>query len=96
MTAESKRLISILIGVVLLLCIPLISMQYTSEVKWTILDFVVAGILLIGAGFTCEVAMRKIKKVKHRIITFVGILFGLLIVWLELAVGIFGTPLAGS
>ena len=93
---ENKRLRGIVLTVVVLLLIPLIAMQFTNEVNWTLFDFVIAGVLLLGTGFICELVIRKVKKTNHRIILCGGILAALLLIWIELAVGIFGTPLAGS
>jgi len=93
---ENKRLIGIVLTVVVLLLIPLIAMQFTNEVNWTLSDFVVAGALLLVTGFICEIVIRKVKKTNHRIILCGVILAALLLIWIELAVGIFGTPLAGS
>ena len=92
---ENKRLIGIVLTVVVLLLIPLIAMQFTNEVNWTLFDFVVAGVLLLGTGFICELVIRKVKKTNHRILLCGVILAALLLIWIELAVGIFGTPLAG-
>jgi hypothetical protein len=93
---QKKRLIGILIAVPALLLIPLIAMQYTDEVKWSLFDFVVAGILLAGVGFTFEFIMRKIKVTKFRIAACFGLLLVFLLIWIELAVGIFNTPFGGS
>ena len=93
---KNKRLKIILTSVLILLFIPLIAMQLTDEVNWTILDFIVMGILLISTGFLCEFIMRKVNKINYRIALFIIILVGLLIVWAELGVGIFGTPFAGN
>jgi hypothetical protein len=71
-------------------------MQFTNEVSWTLFDFVVAGVLLLGTGLVCELVLRKIKKMEHRIILCSVILVPLFLIWAELAVGIFGSPLAGS
>jgi ABC-type proline/glycine betaine transport system permease subunit len=54
------------------------------------------GILLLGTGLLCEFVMRKVKKREHRILICGAILVVLFIIWAELAVGIFGTPFAGS
>ena len=43
-----------------------------------------------------ELVLQKVTKKQHRIILCLAILFVLLLVWAELAVGIFGTPFAGS
>jgi len=93
---QNKRLIGIVLTAALLLFIPFIAMQFTNDVNWNLFDFIVAGVLLFGTGLTCEFVMRKVKKMKHRIAICAGILVMLLLIWAELAVGIFGTPLAGS
>ncbi|WP_205728792.1 hypothetical protein [Flavobacterium rhamnosiphilum] len=93
---ENKRGIGIVLTVVFLLLIPLIAMQFTNEVNWNQSDFVVAGVLLLGTGLICELVMRKVKKIDHRIILCTVILAALLLIWIELAVGLFGTPFAGS
>jgi Kef-type K+ transport system membrane component KefB len=96
MIMENKRGIGIVLTVVFLLLIPLIAMQFTNEVNWNQSDFVVAGVLLLGTGLICELVMRKVKKTNHRIILCAVILAALLLIWIELAVGLFGTPFAGS
>ncbi|MGI8582966.1 MAG: hypothetical protein ACR2KX_12250 [Chitinophagaceae bacterium] len=96
MNNKSKRLIGIVLTVVLLLLIPLIAMQFTNEVKWTLSDFVVMGALLLGTGLMCELVLRKVKKIGHRFAICAALLVALFLIWAELAVGIFGTPFAGS
>ncbi len=86
---ENKRLIGILLTVALLLLIPLIAMEFTDEVNWTLLDFIAAGVLLLATGLMCELVLRKVKKTKHRIAICLAILAMLLLIWAELAVGIF-------
>ncbi|MGB5667516.1 MAG: hypothetical protein WBM53_11745 [Maribacter sp.] len=93
---KSKRLKFILLTLAILLLIPLIAMQFTAEVNWTPFDFVVAGFLLIGTGLIFDLVIRKIKNIKYRIATSLVLLIALLLIWAELAVGIFGTPLSGS
>lgn len=96
MITHNQRLISIVITVALLLLIPLLAMQFTSEVVWTSFDFVIAGVLLLSTGLACEFIMRKVKNIKYRIIICGVILAMFALIWIELAVGIFGTPFAGS
>ena len=93
---KNKRLKIILTAVPILLLIPFIAMQFTDEVVWTSLDFVVMGILLLSTGLLCELVLRKVTKMKYRIVLCIAILVGFLILWAELAVGIFGTPFAGN
>jgi len=93
---NNKRLTFILITATILLLIPLVAMQFTEEVNWTLADFLVAGVLLYGTGLLCELILRKVKKVKLRIALCIAIIIVLLLIWAEMAVGIFGTPIAGS
>ncbi|AZI39377.1 hypothetical protein [Epilithonimonas vandammei] len=79
-----------------ILSIPLMAMQFTKEVNWTISDFLVMGILLFTTVFTIGFVLKKFKTLKSRLILIVGIVVLLALVWAELAVGIFGSPLAGS
>ena len=96
MILQNKRLVGILLTVAFLLLIPFLAMQYTNEVNWTVSDFIVAGVLLLGTGLACELVLRKVKKASYRIAICAAILVALLLIWIELAVGIFGTPFAGS
>lgn len=73
----------------MLLLIPFIAMQFTDEVNWALLDFVVAGVLLLGTGLLCELALRRVKKIKYRIAICATLLLAMLLIWAELAVGIF-------
>jgi len=86
---QRNRLLIISFITALLLLLILIAMQFTKEVNWTLSDFVVAGVLLFGTGLICELAIRKIKNTKYRIVTIIAVLLVLLLVWAELAVGIF-------
>lgn len=96
MITHNQRLIGIVIIVALLLLIPLVAMQFTNEVNWTLSDFVVMGVLLLGTGLLCELVMRKVNNIKYRVAICGVILAALVLIWIELAVGIFGTPFAGS
>ena len=93
---QSKRLIIILLISFSLLLIPFLAMQFTNEVNWTITDFIVAGSLLVGTGLICEIIMRKIKNMKFKWGLIVAILIIVILIWIDLAVGIFGTPFAGN
>ena len=93
---KDKRLIIIVLTSAILLLIPLIAMQFTDEVNWTLSDFVVAGVLLLGTCIMCELVIRKVKKIKYRIAICIALMVALLLIWAELAVGIFGTPLRGQ
>jgi hypothetical protein len=93
---QNRRLKKIVISVMIILSIPLIAMQFTNEVNWELSDFIIAGILLLGTGLICEFIMRKVKTKENRIALCLVVITILLLVWAELAVGIIGSPLAGS
>jgi hypothetical protein len=71
-------------------------MQFSSEVNWSFFDFLVMGVLLLGVGLIFEVVLRKVPNKANRIALIAIILIVFLLIWAEIAVGIFGTPFAGS
>lgn len=93
--ARNKGIVRILIGTTLILLVPLVAMQFSDEVDWKLPDFIIIGSLLIGTGFLYELTAKKIRA-KYRVAVGVVLLAVLLLIWTELAVGIFGTPFAGS
>jgi peptidoglycan/LPS O-acetylase OafA/YrhL len=95
MTLQNKRLFILPLSVVALLLIPFIAMQFTQEVNWTWFDFAVAGTLLTGTGLLCQLVIKKIRNRQYRFVICAVLIAALLIVWGELAAGIFGTPFAG-
>jgi hypothetical protein len=91
MLIQKKRFIFILLLVVLILLVPFIAMQVSGEVNWSVNDFIIASILLIGAGLLIEFALQKAKNKNYRIAAVILVIMIFIIVWVELAVGIFGT-----
>jgi hypothetical protein len=96
MEFENKRLIGIVAGVGALLSIPFLVMKLGGDMRWSIFDFIVAGVPLLCTGLAIEFVLRKVQSTAHRLAICAVILFILFIVWVELAVGLIGTPLAGS
>lgn len=92
----NKRLLIIMTIAAILLSIPFLGMQFTDEVNWDIKDFTIMGILLFGTGLLCELVFRVVKSFHNRVILCGAILIIFFLIWAELAVGIFGSPLAGS
>lgn len=80
----------------LILLLPLIAMQFTDEVNWSLSDFIIASILLAGIGFSCYVVINGMKKSFTQTLVGILLVIAVLLIWMELAVGIFGTPFAGS
>ena len=79
-----------------ILLVPLIAMQFTSEVDWSIEDFITMGILLFGMG-SLFVGIARVVPSKYRVLAAIACTAALLLLWAHLAVGIVDTwPLAGS
>jgi hypothetical protein len=96
MATRNIRLTAILTFAFLILLVPAVAMMFTSEVNWSVSDFIVAAVLLFGTSLSIELVMRAVKRNELRIILAILILSVLLLVWAELAVGVFGTPFAGN
>jgi hypothetical protein len=79
-----------------LLLIPLIAMHYSDEVHWTLIDFAIMGVLLLIAGMWTQRVVHKVKSFPRRATYIILVILLFLLVWAELAVGIFGSPLAGN
>lgn len=80
----------------LLLLIPLIGMFVSNEINWSFFDFIVMGILILSMSFGIKQVLKATKNIKYRILIIALILILFLLIWAELAVGIFDTPFAGS
>jgi len=96
MISPNKRLAGSVLVVVGLLLIPFLAMRFTNEVSWSRADFITAAVLLLGTGLMCELVLRMVKTFEYRLVLCAAILIVLALVWIELAVGLFGTPFAGS
>ena len=84
-------------GLALLLLLPALAMQLGAEgVDWSASDFVIMGVLLAALGLGIEAAVRLLTGWRNRLIAIGAVLIVFLLIWIELAVGVFGTPFAGS
>jgi hypothetical protein len=75
-------------GTVVLLLLVAAAMQFTDEVAWGWGDFVVAGVLLFGAGAAIGVARQRLAPGTARKMVLGAIVLGAALVWAELAVGL--------
>lgn len=92
----ARQLLTVVLGAAAILMVPLVAMQFTSEVNWDLFDFAIMGVLLVGIGATYVLCARMVQKTEHKVALGVGFAFLLLLIWAELAVGVFGSPFAGS
>ena len=79
----------------LLLFIPFIGMMITNKIIWNLFDFIIMGFLLTSLSIGINYVINCTKKLKNQIL-YIGILLLIfLLIWVELSVGIFYTPIAG-
>lgn len=77
-------------GAAALLLAPLIAMQFTTEVQWTPFDFIVAGVMLAVPLGVLELTLRATGNMAYRAGVAVALGTGLVMTWVNLAVGIIG------
>ena len=87
----------ILLGILILLTIPLIEqMDGNATFDWGAFDFILAFVLLLILGFGIEFFVRRIKSRQLKWFAILSIILFFILLWAELAVGIFNTPIAGD
>ena len=79
-----------------LLLIPIFGNVLFDEFDWRLFDFILMGIILISLGFLINLIIDKLKKRSYKIILIIITLFFFILLYVELAVGIIGTPFAGN
>ena len=86
-TRSFRLVFAVLAG--LILAVPLVAMVFTGEVNWGPGDFLVMGAMLALLGTGIDIALRLPASFRLRA-AIVGLAFAVfLLVWAELAVGIF-------
>jgi len=96
MTTQKQTSAFIYSSAAIVLMIPLVAMQFTTEVNWTASDFLIMGALLFATAFVVDLILKKVKTFRSRLILVFGILALLILIWAEMAVGIFGSLIAGN
>jgi len=93
----NKSQLVILIIVVLILTIPwLEQLDGKAAFHWTFFDYCAAFILLSTFGFGIEYLVRKTKSKKGKFLIILVLTLLFMLLWAELAVGIFNSPIAGD
>ena len=86
----------VVLGTALILLVPLAAMQVTSEMSWDLFDFVLMGSLIATTGLMFVLVARNVPNSGYRMLAGIVLALALLLIWAELAVGVFGSPFAGS
>jgi hypothetical protein len=79
----------VLLATLAILLVPAVAMRFTAEVNWGPGDFLAGGALLAGTGIAYVLTKRRIARRPGRLLLGAVLALGLLLVWAELAVGIF-------
>jgi hypothetical protein len=93
---ENKKPLIIILGIIGILLIPAIAMLFTNEVNWSLGDFVIMGTLLLTVALVTEFILRKMSNKRCQIAIIIVLIGLFLLLWVELAVGLFNSPIAGS
>lgn len=78
-----------------ILMVPLFAMWPLDEFDWGFADFVIMGSIIFGTGLLVDYVVRKVDK-KYRLLAVIGIILAFFLIWAELAVGLFNSPIAGN
>ena len=90
------KLIKRTLSPLLLLLIPLFGSLFSNQVNWSLFDFIVMGFLLGLTGLSIHFIIEKLRNKTFKIVTIIFALIIFLMIWVELAVGVFGSPITGS
>jgi hypothetical protein len=88
-TSLRTPLLRVLVATCALLLLPAVAMQFTRQVQWGAGDFLAAGALLFLTGGAMVVASRAARSMPQRVGSVGLLALAALLVWAELAVGVF-------
>jgi predicted ferric reductase len=95
-TMKKKTIHIILYTIGGILALALISDVTSEEMQWSAADYLIAAVILLAAAASIVFIKRKITGRRARLTAFVILAILFVLVWGELAVGLFGTPWAGN
>jgi len=79
----------------LLLGFPALAMCWTDQVSWSRFDFFVMVALLLVGSLAIRLIRLYVPQQRKRIYILLVMLV-LLLLWVEMGVGVFGSPIAGD
>jgi len=100
MLIQTKGLIRWVLIAAAVVAVPLLAMAFnlgipdpgsgTEGVDWGPMDFAIMGVLVLGSGLLFEYASARAGTVAHRAAVGIAVAAGLLLIWVNLAVGMIG------
>ena len=89
-SAAHRSVVRVSLVTASILLLPLVAMQFSTEVVWGPADFLVAGALLGATGLALDLALTSGRSVAYRAAAGLALAAALFLVWAGLAVGIIG------
>ena len=69
--------------------------MYLNDFNWSLVDFIITGILIFSCISLVDFFKRKYRG-KSKILAIIITVMVFILFWVELAVGIFGSQFAGN
>ena len=91
-----KKFLIRLVTVWSILLLPLVGGHLSTKIQWDLADYIVAAVLLTAAVIGVELILIFNLSKRQQMVLLIVFFLSFLLLWAELAVGIFGSPLAGS
>lgn len=93
---KTKQIIRSVLAAELILLVPLIAMIFSDDAQWSVSDFIIVGVLLAGVGIGYQLIVTGIKNNSKQAALGIVLAALMILLWIEMAVGLFGSPIAGS
>lgn len=87
----NQSILAVALVTVLILMVPLVAMQFTNEVDWSLADFIVMGALLFGTGLSFVLIIRFANNIVYKAASGLALGTTLFMIWANLAVGLIGS-----
>ena len=69
--------------------------MYINDFNWSLVDFIIMGVLIFSFLSFTTFIRKKFSGIKE-VLAVIIVVIVFILLWAELAVGIFGSPFAGS
>ena len=87
----SHSILRVALVTVLVLMVPFIAMQFTTEVNWGPGDFILVAVLLFGTGTSFVLVTRFRNNLRYRMAMGLALVTTLFMIWANLGVGLIGS-----
>ena len=69
--------------------------MYINDFNWSLVDFIIMGVLIFSFLSFINFIRKKFSGIKE-ILAIIIVVIVFILLWAELAIGIFGSPFAGN